>query len=90
MTGVAILGDSPVLIFPLNERKIKISCRISSPASSFAKVWVDNRSINHKEKKIASKNFENSTVDKKILTINQQLVNFQHELIKIIDKLYGS
>ena len=23
MTGVAILGDSPVLIFPLNERKIK-------------------------------------------------------------------
>ena len=40
-----------------------ISCGIIYPESSFAKVWVDNRSINE-EKKNFIKKFENSTVKK--------------------------
>ena len=52
------------------------SCGISSPASSFAKVWVDDRSINHKEKKNCIKKFENSTVDKKFSSYINKLLIF--------------
>ena len=65
-----------------------LSCGISSPGSSFAKVWVDDRSINHKEKKIVSKNLKIQLLTKN--SVYQQIVNFQHELTKIIDKLYCS
>ena len=69
------------------------SCGISSPASSFAKVWVDDRSINHKENKNCIKKIVSKTLKIQLLTKNsvyQQIVNFQHELTKIIDKLYFS
>ena len=64
------------------------SCGISSPASSFAKVWVDDRSINHKEKKIVSKNLKIQLLTKN--SVYQQIVNFQHELTNIMDKLHFS
>ena len=53
-----------------------LSCGISSLASPFAKVWVDNRSINHKEKKIVSKNLKIQLLTKN--SVYQLIVNFQH------------
>ena len=64
------------------------SCGISSPASFFANVWVNDCSINHKEKKIVSKYLKIKLLTKN--SVYQQIVNFQHELTKIIDKLHFS
>ena len=51
------------------------SCGISSPASSFAKAWVDDCSTNHKKKNYIKK-FENSTLDKKFSNYINKLLIF--------------
>ena len=59
-----------------NDENGLFSCGINSPASSFAKVWVDNRSKNHKDKKIVSKNLKIQLLTKN--SVYQLIVNFQH------------